>query len=343
MNYKRFSVRGTNPESGRKKTITLDVPNNTTPYAMVLQQKTLNEPLEINEIPFRPPSDRQLEYAHDLGVKIPKDACLEDAIALISFAVDSDSTPNPDLIEYATNKGFMFSKCIGKKSLYNLIFNNLPPVDKIAFFCFSIYRYLSDDRNGNLDTSPYRDTFYSFAQQYEEDKKFVSSMLTYEGKDLRYFGTMRIKEDDEAITVYGGSVSKTAYKIVADYLHSKFNTPLTLTKEIQGETGFNRDRYSKRPIKNKSSNAAPKPADKKTVLKGIGIILIIIGVVGLSIDFLTGLAMIGTGIVLIVLSKRMPIGKNNTASLYDDMSVQGTADKKDASQLATEASNDDSE
>jgi hypothetical protein len=342
MNYKRFSVRGINQESGRKKTITLDVPNNTTPYALVLQQKTLNEPLEINEIPFRPPSDRQLEYAHDLGIKIPKDVCLEDVTALISFAVDSDSTPNPELIEYATNKGFMFSEYIGKKSLYDLIFNNLPLVDKIAFFCFSIYRYLSDDRNGNLDASPYRDAFYSFAQQYEEDKKFVASMLTYEGKDLRYFGTMRIKEDNESISVHGGSVSRTAYKTAANYLHSKFNTPLTLTKEIQGETDFNRDRYSKRSIRNKSSNATHKPVNKKTVLKGIGIILIVIGAIGLFSDVPTGLAMIGTGIVLIVLSKRIPVEKKNTTSMNDDTPVQA-ADKKDASQLAVEAGSDDNE
>jgi hypothetical protein len=235
MNYKHFSIRGINPETGRKKTIKLDVPNNTTPYKMALEQGTINEPFEITGIPFREPTYSQLAYAKDLEVAIPPDACLEDVSALISRAVDSDGVPNQGLIEYASNKGLMFSEYIGKKALYNLIFYKLKLNDKIAFFCFSVYRYLSDDRHANLDTSPYRDIFYSFAQQYEGDKNFVSSMEKYEGEDLRYFGRMKIKKEDEIAEITGGSIATTAYKTVSNFLQTKFNTPFTRTKTIQGE------------------------------------------------------------------------------------------------------------
>ena len=330
MNYKQFSIRGTNPETGRKKTITLDVPNITTPNEMVLQQKILDEPLEINEIPFRSPSDRQLEYANDLGIKIPQEACLEDVSALISCAVDFDSAPNQELVEYATNRGLIFSKYIGKKALYNLIFYKLPLVDKIAFFCFSIYRYLSDDRHGNLDTSPNRDAFYSFAKQYEEDKKFTASMMKYEGKDLRFFGSMRIKEGGESKLINGGSIATLAYKTAAEFLHSKFNTPLTYTKKIQGEADF--ESYRKSSYKNTSPKTPP---NKKDVLKGFGVILILIGVVGLFIDFITGLVMIGIGIVLIIYAKKKGIVNLNK----EDMPEQAGGND-DSPQLATEALND---
>jgi hypothetical protein len=235
MNYKQFAIRGINPETGRKKTIKLDVPNNTTPYKMALEQGTIKEPFEINEIPFREPTYSQISYAKGLGIVIPDYACLEDVSALISRAVDSDGVPNQGLIEYASNKGLMFSKYKGKKALYNLIFNNLKLTDKIAFFCFSVYRYLSDDRHANLDTSPYRDVFYSFAQQYEGDKNFVSSMEKYEGEDLRYFGKMKIKEEYYVTEVTGGSITTTAYKTVSKFLQTKFNTPFTRTMTIQGE------------------------------------------------------------------------------------------------------------
>jgi hypothetical protein len=245
VNYKRFSIQGINPSSGRKKTIKLDVPNITTPSKMALEQETIQEPFEINEIPFEEPTDRQQEYAKGLGIDIPADACKEDVSALISRAVDSDSVPNHGLIEYASNKGLTFSEYIGKKALYNLIFYNLNLNDKIAFFCFSVYRYLSDDRHANLDTSPHRDIFYLFAQQYEGDKNFVSSMEKYEGKDLRYFGKIKIEKGNYVTDITGGSIATTAYKTVSNFLHEKFNTPLTKTKTIQAEAEYgNEQRYN---------------------------------------------------------------------------------------------------
>jgi len=335
LNYKQFSIRGTNPETGRKKTITLDVPNITTPYEMVSKQKILNEPYEINEIPFRPPSDRQLEYAKGLGVKNPSDACLEDVSALISFAVDSDSEPNPELVEFATNRGFTFSKYIGKKALYDLIFYRLSPLDKIAFFCFSVYRYLSDDRHGNLDTSPHRDTFYSFAQQHEGDKKFVDSMLKYEGKDLRYFGTMRIKEEWETISVHGGSIQTGAYRTVANYLHDKFNTPLTLTKKMEGKPDFNS--YKKRADENERRSTPANPSKKKNIIKVVGIIFIIIGAVGLFDNIFGGLLFIGCGIALLVHAKKKPVEQKSNGNKDAEDIHEQTVVNADASQLAAEA------
>ena len=279
MNYKNFSIRGINPETGRKKTITLGVPNITTPHDMVLQHKYLNEPFEIKEIPFELPTERQLAYANGLGIKIPQDACIEDVSALLSRAEDSDSSPNEELIEYATNKELTFSKYIGKKALYNLVFYKLPELDKIAFFCFSVYRYVSDDRHANLDTSPHRDAFYSFAQQYVGDKKFINSILKYEGKDLRYFGTMQITEDDRTFKVNGGSINTIAYKTVSNFLHEKFNTPLTQTKVIQNkiDSDYSRNNsYSK-----KADSNTPKGMNKrlKRFLIGLGVIIIIMVII----------------------------------------------------------------
>jgi hypothetical protein len=136
MNYKKFSVRGINTESGRKKTIKIDVPNNRNVSEMVLAQGEIKEPFEITEVPFSLPTDRQLSYAQALGITIPPDACLDDVSALISRAVDNDSEPNKGLIEYASNKGLTFSVYVGKKALYNFIFYSLQLYDKIAFFAF---------------------------------------------------------------------------------------------------------------------------------------------------------------------------------------------------------------
>jgi hypothetical protein len=152
-----------------------------------------------------------------LGINIPRGACLEDLSVLISRAVDDDSGPNSGLIEYATSKWLTFSNYIGETALFNFILNKLPLGDKVAFFCFSIYRYLSGDSHINLDTSALRGTFYSFAQQYVSDSSFIESMEKYGiGK-----GGHIIK-----ISGNGEDAGMDAYKTVARFLNTSLNTPL---------------------------------------------------------------------------------------------------------------------
>jgi len=235
MNYKMFKIIGVNSETGRKKTLRLGVPNAITPQEMVLQQGLLKEPLEIEEISFEPATDRQLEYALSLGIKIPHDAYKNDLSALIDRAIEHDNESNPELIEYATDKGMMFSEYIGKNRLYSMIFSELSIVDRIAFFCFSVYRDLSGDMHANLDTSPLREIFYEFAEQYTNDKKFTASLERYAGHELQVFGTVQVESNDGIAIVSGGSVRTYAYKIVAEYLRDKLGTPLTRTKTLSAD------------------------------------------------------------------------------------------------------------
>ena len=323
MTYKKYDVKGINPKTGRKKTISIEVPNNKEPREVIEKQIDIVEPFEINETPFPAPTDRQINYANSLGVVIPNDACQYDVSALISRAVDSDSEPNQGLIEFAENQGLLFSKYIGKKSLYDLIFNNLPLIDKIAFFCFSIYRYLSDDRHSNLDTSPHREIFYSFANQFEQDKKFVSSLAKYEGSDLRYFGTLKIRENNFTNTLNGGSVNTSAYKITSEFLNSKFDTPLTKTKIIDDDGTFHKKKQ------NKSSVNFVNPANNLGVKKSKGIayvLLIFFGYLGMHKFYLRKIGMgflylftfglfgIGLLVDLFTLGKQVDIFNSNCNS-----------------------------
>jgi hypothetical protein len=89
--------------------------------------------------------------------------------------------------------------------------------DKIAFFVFCIYRYHSNDRNGNLNRSPHKKSFYLFAANHVADKAFVRSMNRYEGSDLRVFGRARTAD---GYYFTGGSTGTLAYKCAYDYLRS---------------------------------------------------------------------------------------------------------------------------
>ncbi len=123
---------------------------------------------------------------------------------------------NPELIEYATEMKLYLSYYIGKKALYDHIFNQLELLDKIAFFAFCIYRFNSNDRCANLNKSYHKADFYKFANNHIEDKSFIKSMNRYAGNQLRYFGQIQIGN-----MVYdGGSKNTISYKEVISFLQN---------------------------------------------------------------------------------------------------------------------------
>lgn len=221
-----YSVSGVFEETNRKRRIR--VPAKTEDEAVRYAQKEgLIEPFEVNKVNHDKPTERQIEYATALGISIPIDASSQDVSALISKIVDNDSTPNPGLYDFA-NKRFHFSKYIGKKSLYDLIFAQLDTKEQIAFFVFSIYRYLSDDRHANLDTSPHREVIYTFAESKLNNESFIKSLKKYRGKDLRFFGKMIINGQE----INGASVNTIAYQETSNFLNEKFGLSKTKTKKI---------------------------------------------------------------------------------------------------------------
>lgn len=230
MNYRLYKVVGKHEETKRNRTIT--IPAKSTEMAeQIAKEKGLLLPLKIEEHPFEPPSERQLAYAKDLGIDVPLDATKEDVSCLLSRTIDKDNVPSPGLIEFADGRNMFFSQYIGKRRLYNLVFNSLNGVDKIAFFTFSIYRWLSEDRHANLDTHPKKEIFYEFAESVKNDASFEKSMLNYGGEDLRFFGTITVND----YAYNAGSNRTIAYKKAAEFLRDRFNLPLTKNFAIKDE------------------------------------------------------------------------------------------------------------
>ena len=177
---------------------------------------------DIQSVTFvsRPPTDRQVSYATSLGFDITEDMCFEDVSCLISSVAESDNQPpKQGLIDFADAHNIVFSNYAGKKRLYNNIFHQLSQYDAIAFFIFSLYRYLSDDRESNLDKSCYRNYFYDFADTYIEEEKFLKSLYeNYTGEDLRFFGTLKVNDDNDEHCYYGGSTQTYAFQCAKKYL-----------------------------------------------------------------------------------------------------------------------------
>jgi hypothetical protein len=273
MNHREYSVVGKNKETNRKRTLKIKAKSEEKAKEMALEQDLL-APLEIKVIPFQSPSEAQLNYAENLNISIPENATSKDVSCLIDKKVSHDSDPNPGLIEFADNRNIFFSYYIGKKRLYNLIFSTLNDVDRTAFFVFSIYRWLSEDRYADLDTHPDRDVFYEFAESVKNDNSFQKSLLKYEGEDLRFFGSINIEDEGGISTYEGGSNRTLAYKKAAEFLQNKFDTLLTKTKILT---------HDQAKLTRKSTFAANKNASASGCLLSIIVTIVSIILSGLAL------------------------------------------------------------
>ena len=137
LEWHRYKVQGVNSETGRKGTVKI-IARNEDAAAEELLNRDLLPPYTFQEEEFEPPTDRQVNYAIDLGLRISPTMNRKDVSALIDKKLDEDNDPDEDLMTFAYDKNIYFSAYIGEKSLCNLIFDTLETADKIAFFCFAV-------------------------------------------------------------------------------------------------------------------------------------------------------------------------------------------------------------
>lgn len=212
MNFEwhKYRAQGVHETTGRKRTVKIFA-HNAEHAEMVLSAKYgLMPPYTIEEEEFELPTDRQLNYARDLGIRVLPDMTKKDVSALIDKTLEQDTDAGDDLKQFAYDRDIYFSRYIGQKGMYNLLFSTLETADKTAFFCFSVYRSLTGESSENMDALPERNKFYDFADLYADDNSFQHSLEQYTGEDLIHFGAAE----------FGGSKHRKAYQVAANYINS---------------------------------------------------------------------------------------------------------------------------
>ncbi len=231
MGKKSFKIRALFTETKKKRTVMQEA-KSVEELIQILTAKGYVAPFEIEELEPEPPTERQLSYAKDLGIQIPIGISRFQLSILIDRKVNNDSEPNPELVTYAEVMGIDFPDFVGKKALYDLIFANLGLRDKLAFFVFAVYRYLSEDRRSNLQIHPNREKIYDYVDTILLEDKIVKSICKYQGEELRFFGTIRFPDGNET---RGGSINTIGYKVVSEWVSMIFNTPKTKIWRPEGE------------------------------------------------------------------------------------------------------------
>ena len=128
VNFAIYQVVGINPKTGRK---------NKRVYKEFQEKHAIKRaeieglvaPFEVHLLKSEAPSERQIEYAGNLGITIPDGACRLDVSALISRVTDDDECPaDENLASQAHIYGVHFSRYHGRKAILSMA-QDLPAED----------------------------------------------------------------------------------------------------------------------------------------------------------------------------------------------------------------------
>lgn len=228
----KYKISGKNIDSGRKRTITHQAIDEMTAKAYAEREGI--EILEIIQLPEESPTERQIEFAQSLGIKIPHNVTKYELSDLISISVDKDKPSEIRHIKFAKIYGVECTQYIGKKSLFDKIQSELikpgNELNMLSWFSFRVYRELvSGQVNPELD-DPSDPIFTSVAQELITDEKIIKSIRRYAGRDLIWFGEWK---SPSGYLMSGGSVQTIAYKTISTILREKLS--LSIRTKINNE------------------------------------------------------------------------------------------------------------
>lgn len=219
-----FEIKGKGKDTGRKRRRIYTAPNEEEAMKLAESDGTLVE--EISEIPPEPPTERQLEYARDLGISIPANATKDILSDLISLKVDRDKPATERHKKFGRMYGLEFTDYIGKKALFNRIQATLvaPGREKelLSWFTFRVYRELANGGESAPISGPDDTVIQEIANELVADEKIIKSVRRYEGSELIWFGEWT---SHDGYVHTGGSNRTAAYKQASSLLKQRAKFP----------------------------------------------------------------------------------------------------------------------
>ncbi len=188
--------------------------------------------ISVTRTPELPPSEKQIAYAKDLGISVPRDANLKEVRDLISNAVDDDEPADEELMALADKLDIVFTKYSGVKLLHAQIWRELShsAKTKAAWFTYCLYRDLLPKRSVPVATSYEHPIMQAISEKALQDPSLAESIDRYEGENLSFFGQRTSKNGKLQA---GGSIRTKAYKTVSNFLRADPMLGLSAASERQ--------------------------------------------------------------------------------------------------------------
>lgn len=188
-------------------------------HAVSMANKDETEVITIEMVEAGPATEKQKQYARDLGLSFPDDINVYEMSNLLNCKLDNDSASPKWLIEHVweiepSQKGLAFTKYAGLEELvsfiYSKYFNDKNKTEMVHWFLYFVVR---DRLNIGWDkpiTEIYSDyPLDSVELRLTKNENVINSIKRYTNLCLLRFGEYL---DEEGFTVTGGSKRTASYK-----------------------------------------------------------------------------------------------------------------------------------
>ena len=185
VNYAPFRVTGKSVTTGRNNTRRYEARDEAAARELALADG-LTDPFTFEVAPHREPTERQLEYALDLGVSLPDGVCFDDISTIITRVVDFDveESPDPGFSRYAHDMGVMFSRFAGRVSLLSHAVAQLKGEKLATLYAYCVYL---QDKSGDLGDPrklPFYDKLCAVGADLASDPVFMKSIESRDRYDF---------------------------------------------------------------------------------------------------------------------------------------------------------------
>ena len=245
-----YEVEGRGKKSGRARKRRYFAPNEMEALQRADEDDTAVESIVEIPQPDEPPTERQLDYARALGIKVPLSATKldvsdlieeelrrRDAAILSALPPDVGNAEAEDLLRREKHKDKPITPrhqnfariydvpCTpytGKKELFRRIHDALVEpgreTEMVSWFVFRVYRELNDGRLDLPIDSPDNPAIRAIGESLANDSTVVQSVRRYSGEDLIWFGEFTAPN---GMLFNGGSRRTAAFKAAANALQQQ--------------------------------------------------------------------------------------------------------------------------
>ena len=132
------------------------------------------------------PTEKQVRYAKDLGIKIPKNVTKNELSDLISNKIDDDTCSSSYLRSIASYFNVQHTRYSGRDTLYGRIHGYISQPGRerelVAWFAYWVYRRLINYRDTEVEIDDYR--ILEIADELANDQRVLKSIRRHDGIDF---------------------------------------------------------------------------------------------------------------------------------------------------------------
>lgn len=191
----KYRIKGKYPGTGRMRTVEVVAWDKETEQN-IAKKAGLVEPYEVEKIGMPKPTEKQMEYANNIGLFIPSNATKDDVSILLTRYEEHKPIKQPkaptEILETLIKKMGIYIPSYAGETEMNAYFLRTMNTEeeRYAFFAMKVYCQVTGKKYHFIHEANEneQERFRAFAKKYKDNRSFVESYNRYDQEKLTITG-----------------------------------------------------------------------------------------------------------------------------------------------------------